>query len=182
MSPSAEEAALALREIDEIRARAAGFQDYYAESGQLLLWGAAYAVGFVLSALLPAQLLVVWAIVVAATITVGTLVARASNSDISGIAWRYIGVISTILVFTILVQIVMWPISAEQGAMVAPLLIAVLYILRGLQLRPRYLVIGSVLVILCSLGFVFLRPYFWWWMALATGGTLFLSGLWLRRF
>lgn len=181
MPPSAEEAARALREIDQIRARAAGFQDYYAESGQLLLWGAAYGIGFMLSALFPAQLTVIWAIVVAATITIGTLVARAGNPDIPGIAWRYFALISAILLFIVLVQFVMWPISAEQGAMVAPLLIGILYILRGLQLRPRYVLIGSTLVVLNTLGFVLLLPYFWWWMAMATGGTLVLSGLWLRR-
>lgn len=181
MPPSAEEAALALREIDAIRARTAGFHDYYAESGQLLLWGGAYGIGFVLSALFPAQLLAIWVSIVAATITIGTLVARGNNTDIPGIAWRYFALISAILIFTILIQVVMWPVAPEQGAMVAPLLIGLLYLLRGLQLRPRYLIIGSSLITLCMLSFVALLPYFWWSMALATGGTLVLSGLWLRR-
>lgn len=38
MLPTAEEAAQALRDIDLISHRAAGFQDYRAESGQLILW------------------------------------------------------------------------------------------------------------------------------------------------
>lgn len=181
MTPSAEEAARALREIDEIRARTAGFHDYYAESGQLLLWGVAYSAGFLLSALFPEHLLVIWTLVVGVTMAVGTLVAKTTNSEIPGIAWRYFALISAIFIFVILIQIVMWPVSPEQGAMIAPLLIALLYILRGIQLRPRYLIIGSSLLILSTLGFVFLLPYFWWWMTLATGGTLVVSGLWLRH-
>ncbi len=57
---------------------------------------------------------------------------------------------------------------------------AVLYILRGIELRPRYTVIGSVLGILCLFGYLVLLPVFWPWMAMACGGTLILSGLWLR--
>lgn len=53
MPPSAEEAALALREIAAIRERAAGFQDYRAESSQLLVWGCAYIIGFTLAFAVP---------------------------------------------------------------------------------------------------------------------------------
>lgn len=60
MSPSAEEAAQALREIDAIKERAAGFQDYQAESAQLILWGAANSIGLVATALFEQHLLLIW--------------------------------------------------------------------------------------------------------------------------
>ncbi|WVM93254.1 hypothetical protein ULG90_04280 [Halopseudomonas pachastrellae] len=39
MPPSREEAAQALREISNVQARVAGFQDYRFEASQLMLWG-----------------------------------------------------------------------------------------------------------------------------------------------
>ncbi|HDZ54921.1 MAG TPA: hypothetical protein ENI17_04910 [Pseudomonas xinjiangensis] len=181
MLPSAEEAAQALRDIAAIKARAAGFQDYHAESGQLLLWGAAYFSGFTLTALFPGNILLVWILVVVAALVVGTGLARHTNPDIPGIAWRYLTLIASILLFCIMMNLVMWPLPAEQSAMIAPLFVATLYIIRGVQLRPRYLLIGLVLGVLSTVGFLFFQPIFWWWMALACGGTLMLSGLWLRQ-
>lgn len=182
MGSSAEEAARALREIAEIKARAAGFQDYRAESGQLLLWGFAYFIGFALSAVFPQYILLVWVLVVVFGLLAGSAIARRTNPDIPGIAWRYLALIGSILLLCILIHIVMWPLSAEQGSMLAPLFVSTLYILRGVQLRPRYLVIGALLAILSLSGFLWLSAWFWWWMAFACGGTLMVSGLWLRNY
>lgn len=182
MPPSAEEAALALREIAAIRERAAGFQDYRAESSQLLVWGCAYFIGFALSALFPQYLLLVWFPVVVVALAVGSQVARRTTPAVPGIAWRYLALIGTILLFCVLVNLVMWPLSAVQGGMVAPLLVGTLFLLRGVMLRPRYLVIGAGLLAVSLLGYGPLVSIFWWWMAVAFGGGVFLSGLWLRRF
>lgn len=182
MPPSAEEAALALREIAAIRERAAGFQDYRAESSQLLVWGCAYIIGFILSALFPQYLLLVWLPVVVLALGSGALVARRSSRAIPGIAWRYLALIGSIILFCVLIHWVMWPISPEQGGMIAPLLIGTLFLLRGVMLRPRYLVIGGGLIGVSLLGFHLFQAIFWWWMAFAFGGGVLLSGCWLRRF
>ncbi|GGI95791.1 hypothetical protein [Halopseudomonas pertucinogena] len=179
MLPTAEEAAQALRDIDLIKHRAAGFQDYRAESGQLILWGLAYLAGFSLSACFPRYLLGIWTAVVLAALAIGTWLAVRSGAG-AGIVRRYLAVITTILSFIIAVHWVFWPISPEQGAMLAPLFLSALYVLRGIQLRPRYTVIGAALGILSLGGYLFLLPVFWPWMAMACGGTLILSGLWLR--
>lgn len=180
MLPTAEEAAQALRDIDLIKHRAAGFQDYRAESGQLILWGLAYLAGFSLTACFPGHLLSIWVVLVLISLGVGTWLALRSSIGV-GIVWRYLAVIATILLFIIAMHWVFWPVSPEQGAMLAPLFLSALYILRGIQLRPRYTVIGCALGILSLCGYVFLLPVFWPWMAMACGGTLILSGLWLRR-
>lgn len=179
MVPTAEEAAQALRDIDLIKHRAAGFQDYRAESSQLILWGLAHLAGFSLSACFPQQLIAVWSSVLVVALGIGTYLARNSGASAS-ILWRYLAVIATVLLFIILLHVILWPISAEQGAMLGPMLLSVLYILRGIQLRPRYTVIGLVLGALCIFGYLVLLPVFWPWMAMACGGTLILSGLWLR--
>lgn len=182
MASSAEEAARALREIAEINARAAGFQDYQAESGQMVLWGFAYIIGFALTGLFTDYILLVWTLIVIIALIAGSSIARRTNPDIPGIAWRYLALIGSILLLCVLINIVMWPLTPRQGAMLAPLFVATLYILRGVQLRPRYLVIGVLLAVLSMVGFLWLDAWFWWWMAFAFGGTLAISGLWLRNF
>src|SRR5690554_7076408 len=72
-----------------------------------------------------------------------------------GIALRYLGLITTIVAFVVAVHVVFWPVSGEQSAMIAPVFVSALYILRGIQLRPRYTVIGLVLGTLCLGGYLF---------------------------
>lgn len=181
MPPSVEEAARALREIDAIKVRAAGFQDYRAESDQLLLWGAAHALGFALSGLFPAFILLIWMFIVPASMVAGRALARRAASEIPGIGWRYLVIIGAIVTYLVLVHVVMWPLSPEQGAMVAPLFVAALYVMRGVQARPRYLFIGLWLAILLMIGFLFFQPVFWWWMTVVYGGSFIVFGFWLRR-
>ncbi|MEB3736005.1 hypothetical protein ULF88_22370 [Halopseudomonas pachastrellae] len=45
MPPSREEAAQALREISNVQARVAGFQDYRFEASQLMLWAVSIWLG-----------------------------------------------------------------------------------------------------------------------------------------
>lgn len=179
MLPTAEEAAQALRDIDLISHRAAGFQDYRAESGQLILWGLFYLVGFTLTFCFPAQALALWGVLLVGAVAIGIRLAMNSGAG-GGIALRYLGLITTMVAFVVAVHVVFWPVSGEQGAMIAPVFVSALYILRGIQLRPRYTVIGLVLGTLCLGGYLFLLPVFWPWMAMACGGTLILAGLWLR--
>lgn len=181
MTPTAEEAAQALRDIALIKHRAAGFQDYQAESGQLILWGLAYVAGFALTACFREHILYVWTFVVLIALSIGTWLACRADEEVPAVAWRYLAVIIAILLFCLALNIIFWPLTPEQGAMLAPMLLSVLYILRGIQSRPRYVIIGLVLGILCLCGYIFLLPVFWPWMTLACGGTLILSGLWLRR-
>ena len=181
MPPSVEEAARALREIDAIKARAAGFQDYRAESDQLLLWGAAHALGFALSGLFPTFLLLIWSLLVLASMVAGRLLACRAASEIPGIGWRYLVLIGAIFSYMVLIHVVMWPLSPEQGSMVAPLFVSALYVMRGVQMRPRYLFIGLWLAILLMTGFLFFQSVFWWWMAVIYGGSFIAFGLWLRR-
>lgn len=181
MSPTAEEAARALREIAIIKARAAGFQDYRAESTQLLLWGTSYALGFVLSGLFPELILPVWLVIVLTALVVGTIIARRTNPEIPGIAWRYLTLVGTIITFCALLTIIAAPLTLEQSAMIGPMFVSALYVIRGVQLRPRYLLLGVALAMCSICGFFLFHSIFWWWMAATFGGTLILSGLWLRQ-
>ena len=181
MPPSAEEAAKALREIATIRVRAAGFQDYRAESSQLVLWGIAYSLGFALTGLFPSLILLIWLGLVGCALLLGTYMACRTNPHIPGITWRYLTLVGAILVFCLLLNLVIWPISAQQSLMIGPLFVAALYIIRGVHLRPRYLVLGALLALVSIVGYFVFHAFFWWWMAVFFGGTLIMAGLWLRQ-
>lgn len=181
MPPSAEEAAQALRDIAAINARAAGFQDYQAESNQLILWGSTHIAGFILTALFPQFVLFIWVPLVLLALGLGCHFAVRALPMVRGVVWRYLVLIGSILLFHILINLIMWPVSPQQGTLVAPLLVCTLYVFRGVHLRPRYLLIGVLVATLCLLGYAFFSTFFWWWMAFAYGGVFVLFGLWLRR-
>ncbi len=181
MSPSPEEAAAALRAINSVQARAAGFQDYRAESRQLMLWGVVNLLGCVFTALFPPYLLLVWLVAIIIGLLLGVRFARMAQEVMPGIVWRYLLVVGTVLLFALLLHVVMWPLTPRQGSMIVPQFVAALYVIRGAQSRPRYVIIGGTLALLCFCCFLFATSHYWWWLALAWGGTFILSSLWLRR-
>ena len=181
MSPSPEEAAAALRAINSVQARAAGFQDYRAESRQLMLWGVVNLLGCIFTALFPSLLLLIWLVVVIVGLLAGVRLARVAQESMPGIVWRYLVLVGSVLLFAALIHVVMWPLTPQQGSMVVPLFVATLYAIRGAQSRPRYLIIGTSLAILCFCCLLFATAHYWWWLALAWGGTFIVSSLWLRR-
>ncbi|SDU04670.1 hypothetical protein [Halopseudomonas salegens] len=182
MTEHAEEAARALREIELIKERVAGFQDYQAESHQLVLWGFVHVIGYALSALVPEYILLSWLGVLTFGILTGLWLARGSKDVIPGIVWRYLLVIGSILLFVCLIHFFYFPLPPTQGALAGPLFIGCLYLIRGAQVRPRYIFLGATLILVCLIAHLLLQAWFWWWMSLAFGGGLMLFGLWLRRY
>jgi hypothetical protein len=71
--------------------------------------------------------------------------------------------------------------SALQIGAYWPLLCAALYAGIGLWAGVRYVVVGGLLAVLTLFGFFALRNQFFGVMAIAGGGSLVLTGLWLRR-
>lgn len=181
MPPSQEEAAKALREISHVQERAAGFLDYRGEAGQLILWGVLNAMGCMAIALWPAYPLRIWLCVVIVGMTLGSWLVHRACEGRRDIVWRYLLVICCILLFDLLLHVIMWPLTLRQSSLIVPLFIAALYVIRGAQSRPRYIVIGTLLAVLCTCCYLFSLNNYWWWLALAWGGTFVLSGGWLRR-
>ena len=62
-----------------------------------------------------------------------------------------------------------------------PLLFAAIYTAIGLQLGLRYILIGVFMGASTQVAYFYLREYFFHWMALVGGGSLFLTGLWMRK-
>ena len=137
MPPSREEAAQALREISNVQARVAGFQDYRFEASQLILWGLLNIIGCVGSALFAGYLLPIWLGVVVVGLLLGVFMAVHSAPRVPGVIWRYLLVILSILLFDVILHVIFWPVSPRQGSMIVPLFVATIYIVRGAQSRPR---------------------------------------------
>ena len=75
---------------------------------------------------------------------------------------------------------IMHPGPIQIGAFI-PLIYAALYTGMGLWLGQRYVVVGVTIFIATLVGFYFMQPYFAIWMAVVGGGSMILTGLWLRK-
>ena len=56
-----------------------------------------------------------------------------------------------------------------------------IYAAIGLWLGLRYILAGAFMAAATLGAYFFLREYFFFWMALVGGGSLILTGFWLRR-
>jgi hypothetical protein len=97
---------------------------------------------------------------------------------------RFLGALAVLLGFALL-----WPILFHPTAPSAKLLftymglvVAQVYILTGLWFDTYLLWLGLILSALILAGFFWFLPIFWLWIAVGCGGTLILSGFYVRYF
>jgi hypothetical protein len=95
-------------------------------------------------------------------------------------AWRNLAGFGLIFAFSFALFSVMHPHARQVGAY-WPLLFGCIYAGAGLWTGTRYVVAGVVLFVATLVGYFFLRDYFFFWMAAFGGGTLILTGFWMRR-
>jgi hypothetical protein len=88
---------------------------------------------------------------------------------------------AVIYAFSFCLFAVFQPIRPMQIGAYWPLLAAALYGGIGLWGGVRYIVVGAALALVTLFSFFFLQDRFYVAMALAGGGALILTGLWLRR-
>ncbi|MEB3736006.1 hypothetical protein ULF88_22375 [Halopseudomonas pachastrellae] len=108
-----------------------------------------------------AHLLLIWGAIALSGVILGTRMACRS-SDAAGVAPRYLLIVLSILLFDVILHVLFWPITPRQGAMIVPLFIATLYVIRGAQSRPRYIVLGATLALLCCCAYWFAGSHYWW--------------------
>jgi hypothetical protein len=88
---------------------------------------------------------------------------------------------ATFLVFIVATSAIMQPQDPRQMAAFVPLVVAVCYVVLGLGAGSRITLAGVALGALTLVGYFAFPSIFMLWMAVVAGGTLVLSGLWLRR-
>jgi hypothetical protein len=99
----------------------------------------------------------------------------------SGRSWRMGALFMIIWIFTIALFAVLHPRDDFQVGAYFPLLFAAIYAAIGLWVGLRYILVG-IFVAVATLGaYFYLREYFFHWMALVGGGSLLLTGFWMRQ-
>lgn len=178
MTISPQDAAAALRDIEDTQGRSATLRDYEHAAPHFLIWGIIWAVGYGLSDFFPTHGYAFWTILVPVGLAAGAFVQRGNTR---AKAWRYGAAVLAIFAFFYATFWIMAPVSSRQVAAFIPLFVALMYVLRGIWTGLRYVVAGIMTAVLTLTGFWLLTTHFLLWMAAVGGAALILAGLWMRR-
>jgi hypothetical protein len=178
MTLSPQDAAAALNDIEAAEARSAMLSDYRHASPHLIAWGVLWMVGYGLNDVFPMHAGAVWSVVVPVGLIADVAAMRGARRNA---AWRTFAAIGAVSAFVVAMVLVMAPVNGRQVATVIPLFVALMYVLRGIWIGPRYVVAGVAIAALTLVGYWLVASHFSLYMAVVGGGALILGGLWLRR-
>jgi hypothetical protein len=184
---STQQAAEALKEAAIAEKRSRSAYSYSQSAPHCFVWGAVWFLGYGAEALMSmAHLPGIWVgwwwmalsfAGAAASIVIG----RGQSARNGRPSWRF-GVLFLIIWLYFFASFsVMHPHSEQQVGAYIPLLFAAIYAAIGLWLGLRYILVGAFMAAATLGAYFFLRDYFFFWMALVGGGSLILTGFWLRR-
>jgi hypothetical protein len=178
MSITEENAAEAIRLVEEAAQRSTTLRGYRRAAPHLILWGVIYAVAYSGAYFQPGRTGLVWLVLVPSGVIGDVL-----------ISWRdrpckwalFAGIFLTFFAFIAATMSIMHPRDPQQVAAFVPLVVAAAYAVLGMSLGARFVFIGLALGLLTLIGFFALSSIFMLWMAAVGGGALVLGGLLLRR-
>lgn len=180
MSYSREEAATSLQAVDAMEQRAKTLRGYEQGAPYFFLWGIIWIVGYSASDVYPQWAGAVWlGLNVLGTFS-GLVIGERMQINKSYRS-RYLVVVMSAFAFAGATYFVLRPTSAQQLNAFPALLVSFVYILMGIQRGARLVIAGIALATLTLLGFTLMREHFALWMAAVGGGTLFITGFWMRR-
>jgi len=180
MSLTQNDAAEALRLVDEAEQRSAVLRGYQSAAPHLILWaGVVYAGAYAFGYFRPFQAGLAWAVLIPAAVIGDALIAR---RDRGRVYWGpFLGLVATFFVFIGATAAVMQPHDPRQMAAFVPLVVAAAYVAFGIAVGRRLMFTGIALGALTLVGFFALPSIFMLWMAAVGGGALVLGGIWLRQ-
>jgi hypothetical protein len=185
MTISTQEAADALQDIARTQRRALVLRGYERGAPHFILWGLIWAVGYGTSDLAPSLANWTWLALDILGMTSSFLIGRAtvaSNSASSrGYGTRFAALGLTIVAFVVATYYILQPRTAEQFGAYPALMVALIYTVIGIWRGSRWAIAGVAVGVLTVAGYAFFKEHFMLWMAIVGGGTLVLTGLWLRR-
>lgn len=189
MNISSEQAAAALRDIEDTQIYSRTLRAYQIGSSHLLMWGVIWVVGYTVTGLTPYAGLA-WPLLIIVGVAGGIFVRRAQVADLSATAqerWRLMlrrNALSwlVLMVFWAGVYAVMQPHTSNQYCAFPAILMGAIYAAVGVWAAlPRYFWLGIGVSALTLAGYFLLAPWFALWMAAVGGGGLILGGLWMRK-
>jgi hypothetical protein len=181
MSITREDAATALRLADEAGQRSRMLRCYQSAAPHLFIWGGVYAAAYTVSYFQPTQSGLAWLVLIPLALLADVMITRCDRSHHRP-DWIVVPVlIAAFLAFMIATAAIMRPHDPRQMAAFVPLAVSWAYIALGTRLGHRMTFAGIALGVLTLLGYFALHTWFMLWMAAVGGGTLVLTGFWLRR-
>lgn len=180
MSLSQQDALSALNDVEAANARARASQANRAGAPYLLIWGAIWVVGYVLTGVLPVHLIgPMW--LALGLGGAGAMMLLRKGRGLAGSGTSRLAVFFAIGAFVAATYWVMRPTQSEQYAVFPPMIVGLIYMLMGSLRRTRILWVGAALFVLTLIGYAFLKPVLPFWLAAVGGGGLILGGLWMRQ-
>jgi hypothetical protein len=180
MSISREDAAHALRLADAAEQRSRVLRGYQSAAPHLILWGCVYAATYTFSYFQPIRGGLAWLIVTPLALVGDVAISWRDRSDRANRLLMPVIIVS-FLAFVVATAAIMRPHDPRQMAAFVPLAVAWAYIVLGGHLGRRMVFAGIALGALTVFGYFAVHAWFMLWMAAVGGGTLLLSGYWLRR-
>jgi hypothetical protein len=183
MTVSQDEAARALDDIADARAQSQKFLGYRISSAYFFLWGVLWAIANGLSDFYPHLGGRIWSVTDIASIIASLFIAMRGGrpKDRRNRGGRYLAFIAIYLAFGYGVFAILPPVSGRQSYSFFVLLIAAIYMSMGLWRGLRFFIAGAVLFASTLAGYFLLPSHFFLWMGFIGGGTMILTGFWLRR-
>jgi hypothetical protein len=184
---NAEQASDALKQAAATERRSADAYNYDQSAPYCFIWGAVWLLGYGAEALIPRTnpywvwLGWWWLGLSLAGALASLAIGRRQNARRSGKSWRMGALFLILWLFTFALFAVLHPRNHLQIGAYFPLLFAAIYAAIGLWLGLRYILVGVFMAVVTLCAYFYLREYFFLWMALAGGGSLLLTGLWMRR-
>ena len=96
---------------------------------------------------------------------------------------RFLGVLAAVMLFALLAPVILHPQADERAIFAYIGLVAMLdYVIAGIWFDVYLLWLGLAVAALILVGLFVFPAFFWWWVAVFGGGTLILTGVYVRYF
>jgi hypothetical protein len=185
MPITTQEAADALQDIARTQHRASVLRGYERGGPHLILWGLIWVLGYGTCDLAPALANPAWLALdlvgICGSFLIGRAAVTSKTSASSGYGTRFAALGITIFAFVAATYYILQPHDLAQFGAFPALLVALIYSVVGIWRGSRWAIAGIALGLCTVAGYAFFREHYMLWMALIGGGTLIVTGLWLRR-
>ena len=171
----------ALQEAALAERRSREAYSYSRSAPYCILWGLIWMAGYGgMTVLKGADVGWLWLILSAIGIVMSIWIGSNGTGQRSN-GWRMGALFVIIFVFTFALFSVLPPTNGLQVGAYSPLLLSAIYAALGLWLGLRYILLAAFLAAVTLGAFFFQKEFFFVWMAVAGGGSLLLTGLWMRH-
>ena len=167
-----------LREAAATERHSTEAYNYSRSAPYCILWGLIWIAGYGGMSLLPGQE-AGWLTVIGAAVSIWIGNSHTKSRGAGG--WRMGLLIVIVTAFSFALMSIMRPTDELQVGAYSPLLLSAIYAALGLWQGFRFILLAAFLAAATLGAYFFLKDFFFVWMAVAGGGSLLLTGLWMRN-